>query len=155
MRERNRLARVIDKYSDMVYRIAFQAVGTKADAEDITQDVFLRLLEDDTERSEEHLKAWLIRVTVNRTKDFFRSRWNQRMELSEEQIKVEHREAFSELNELEGEERTLIYLFYYEGYKQREIAEILGLNPSTVGTKIQRAKEKLKGILFEAKEAIE
>ncbi|UII55895.1 sigma-70 family RNA polymerase sigma factor [Cytobacillus spongiae] len=144
---------IVDCYSDILIRIALQNTKTLSDAEDIVQEVYIKLLKHQGDfKSEEHLKAWLIKTTYHRCNDFFRSSWfkkvvtiNEYMEFlaPEEQIVME------EIFQLEGVDRTVIYLYYYEGYSIKEISSIIGKKENTISSRLQRARKKLKHILQE------
>ncbi|MBR3696865.1 MAG: sigma-70 family RNA polymerase sigma factor [Clostridia bacterium] len=139
---------VIEKYGDMVYRIALTHTGCKENAEDIFQDVFIRYSEKLLKfKNDEHEKAWLIRVTINKCKNLLASSWNKKNVELNENISFETHEEFdviNAINKLPKNYRTVIYLFYYEGYKIKEIAEILKINESTIKTWAFRARELLK-----------
>lgn len=144
---------VIHTYSDTLLRLAFQTTKSKADAEDIAQTAFIKLYKQKSIfESEAHVKAWLIRVTINLTKDFFRSAWYQRIVPIKEGMDFlapEEQRVMAEVFELKREARTIIYLYYYEGYTIDEIATILKKNPNTISSKLQRARKKLKTIIVE------
>lgn len=146
----------MEKYMDMVYRLAYAKLGNQADAEDVTQNVMLKLLSCEREiQTEEHLKRWLIRVTANESVNLFRSAWRRRT-LPLEETRAEGVLRDDEQDELEEALRTLakgyrvvVHLFYYEGMSTKEIAEILGLSPGTVRERLHRARRKLKQQLSE------
>ena len=138
-------------HSDTVYRVAYHALNNRADAEDVLQTVLLRLFEHDTEfESDEHAKAWLIRVTVNESRKLLRTPWRKRTlpleEWRDEPVfdKPERSELFHAVMALPRKERIVVYLFYYEELPTAEIAGIMGAKPSTVRTWLMRAREKLK-----------
>lgn len=139
---------IIEKYSNTVYRVALTRTKSIENAEDIFQEVFLKLSEKNPHfESEEHTKAWLIRVTINLTKNFHRSSWNQKVTSLEEDISFETKEesdVIEKVNELPQNYRTVIYLFYYEGYKIKEISDLLKKNEGTIKTWLSRAREALK-----------
>ena len=143
----------INKYSDTVFRVAFQYLKNRADAEDISQEVFLRLLTKLPPLTGEQLKAWLIRVTINRSKDYLRARKRRDAALSmytpPEYARDVHNEVFDELAKLPEHDRNALYLHYYEGYTAGEIAGIIGGNERAVTKRIGRAREKLKHLLEE------
>ena len=148
---------LVNKYSKMVFQIAYQNSFVKSNAEDITQDVIIKLWKNlEKLKDEEHLKAWLIRVTINSTIDYNRIYQNKKeIELDENDnfyFEDEYQELFSELKKLKPESRNIIYLYYYQGYKTKEIAQILNLNINTVSTNLARAKQQLKNILEEGGE---
>ena len=136
-----------DKYSDMVYRLAFARVKNKYDADDILQDVFIRFMKSKTPvKNEEHAKALLIKITINCTKSLFSSGWFKRIEPLSEYISEEmpQNDTLEAVLCLPVKYRTVVHLHYYCGYSIAEIAEILSLNPSTVKSQLHRAREKLK-----------
>lgn len=144
---------VIRKYSAMVYRLAFARTGSKSDADDIYQEVFLRYLQVNKPfESEEHRKAWLLRVTVNCAKTLQASAWFRKTEgLSENIIfqEPEEEKIWQELEKLKPTYRTVLHLFYYEGLNVEEIGQALGQKASTVRTHLTRARRQLKNILEE------
>lgn len=142
---------MINKYSDMVYRIAYTRTNNKQDSEDVFQEVFLRLAKKLPKfKSEEHQKAWLIRVTLNCSNNFVNSSWNKKTEGLDENMMFETKESidlYSSIAKLPIKYRTVIYLYYYEGYKINEIGKILKTKESTIKTRLSRAKEQLKEIM--------
>ncbi|MBR3152297.1 MAG: sigma-70 family RNA polymerase sigma factor [Clostridia bacterium] len=139
---------VISKYSDMVYRIALNRVGNKETAEDVFQEVFLSFSKKCPKfSSEEHEKAWFIKVTINKTKNIVSSKWNKTTTSLEEDIPFETQEKhdiYYLVQDLPRDYRTVIYLFYYEGYKVKEIGDLIGKNENTVKTWLARARDSLK-----------
>ena len=148
------IADAVNRFSDTVFRIAFQYVRVRADAEDILQEVFLQLFKSAPPFSvdDEQLKAWLIRVTINKSKDFLRAAKRRR---SAGQTYIppdapsEHNEVFDALARLSERDRNAIYLHYYEGYTAREISDVIGGSERAVTKRIGRAREKLKDFLEE------
>ena len=144
---------IIRKYADMVYKLAYARVRNTSDADDIFQEVFLRYIRKaPVFESEEHRKAWLIRVTVNCTKKLFASSWFRRTEqLTEDVIYTEPNELYLDevLKKLDEKHRIVLHLYYYEGYTSDEIAKMLNEKPSTVRSQLARARTKLKGVLLE------
>jgi RNA polymerase sigma-70 factor (ECF subfamily) len=142
---------MINKYSNMVYRLAVARTRRKEDAEDVFQEVFLRLSKKMPEfENETHEKAWLIRVTINVAKNLLTSGWFKHTVRLEEEIKFEDNacaEVYYEVLSLPQKYRTVIHLFYYERLTIKEISGILKLNENTVKTRLSRAKEKLKSKL--------
>ena len=143
---------VVDKYADMVYRLALSQVKTRHDAEDIFQDVFLRYIEKPrTFESEEHRKAWLIRVTINRSKSFWTA-WHRKTEPLDETVVYETKEQndlSQYLSALPQKYRSVLHLFYCEDMTVKQIGKLLNAKESTVRTWLTRARsilgEKLKG----------
>ena len=144
---------IINRYFDMVYKLALSRTGDKAHADDVTQDVFLRYIQQKrTFESEEHIKAWLIRVTINCSKDIFTSSWFQKtVPLTEDLVfnTPEKGDVYYATMELPQKYRTVIHLFYYEDFSVSEIAKYLKLNESTVRSQLHRGRELLKTKLKE------
>jgi RNA polymerase sigma-70 factor (ECF subfamily) len=143
---------VIDKYSNMVYRLALANMKTKYDAEDVFQDVFLRYIQKPrTFESEEHRKAWLIRVTINRCRSLW-AVWFRKLKSFSEAMVFETNEE-NDLSEylalLPQKYRSVIHLFYSEDLSVKEISGILGVKESTIRTRLTRARcilgKKLRG----------
>lgn len=145
------IERLVQKYSSMVLQIAYQYSFNKSEAEDITQEVFIRLYNNIKKiKNEEHIKAWLIRVTINLSIDYNRNYWNKNTTSLDENYKYfdeETKDVFNELKKLTPEYRNIIYLYYYQGYKISEISEILSMNQNTVSSYLNRARKELKHIL--------
>lgn len=144
---------VVDRYAKMVYRLALAHTKSKYDAEDVFQDVFLRYISKPREfESEEHRKAWLIRVTINRAKSLW-SAWFRKTEPLDEAMPAETKEE-SDLLEylalLPKKYRPVIHLFYCEELSVKQIAETLNAKESTVRAWLTRARailgEKLGGV---------
>ncbi len=139
-----------NKYSDMVYRLAFARVKNKYDADDILQEVFLRFIKQKSKlNNEEHTKALLIRITINCTKSLFTSSYVKKTQGLDENISITmpQRDTLDAVLRLPIKYRTVIHLHYYCGYKTEEIAEILHTKPSTVKSQLLRARQKLKNYL--------
>ena len=156
MRSEREMAEAIQRYGDTVRRLCMVHLKNYADTEDIFQTVFLKyVLSSVSFESDEHEKAWLIRVTLNACKDLlksiFRSRTVSLEELMEQpaQLSADHREVLEAVLSLPARYRDVVYLHYYEEYTAPEIARILGKNVNTVYTRLTRAKgllrEKLGG----------
>ena len=146
--------RAIDRYADLVRRVCMFHLKNHADTEDIFQTVFLKYVTGTTEfESEEHEKAWFIRVTINACKDllrsFFRSRTVSLDDLLEQpdQVPEDHREVLEAVLALPDKYRDVVYLHYYEGYTAPEIGTILHKNPNTVYTLLTRARDELRKML--------
>jgi RNA polymerase sigma-70 factor (ECF subfamily) len=143
--------RVVNRYSDMVFRIALNECKNKTDAEDVLQNTFLKLLQSRKNfNSEEHQKRWLIRVAINECHTLFSSPWRKKMELVDEITDMtsfetpEESELFAAVQTLPAKYRNVLYLYYYEEYSIREISEILKIKESTLQTRLMRAREQLK-----------
>ena len=145
------IQRIVTQYSGMITRIAFQHTRNAADAEDIMQDVFFSLLKQPPFETEQYLKHWLIRVTINKSKNYLRATRNRNtVPLNRDYaLSQEQDEVFNELQKLPEKEHNILYLFYYEGYTAKEIADILGKKESAIFMRLNRAREKLKKFLEE------
>lgn len=149
------LSNAMKTYGDTVYRLALCRLQNAADAEDVYQDVFLRLLEQRADRWDgEHLKAWLIRTALNRCADLGRLRRRRGGILSLEEVPDLARpvdEAAAELWDtvarLPEKLRTAVHLFYGEGYESGEIGALLGVPAATVRSRLRRARAELRDLL--------
>ena len=143
------------KYIDMVYRVAFGALKNREDAEDVTQEVLIKLYREKRDfESMEHVKRWLIRVTVNQSRKLFRSPWRRVEPLEDyaQTLGFEHEEdhdLFLAVMQLERKYRIVVVLYYYEGYSTSEIASMLGVPVNTVSTRLARARAKLRTLITE------
>ena len=151
MRSEQDIKKALDKYSDMIQRICFVQLKNHADVEDIFQNVFIKYAtSSQIFESEEHKKAWFIRVTLNSCKDllksFFRSRTISIDELIDlpAPIPEDHREVLEAVLSLPKNYRIVIYLYYFEDYSGVEIAQILGKKENTIYTWLSRAKKELR-----------
>ena len=148
------LRAAMEAHGDAVYRLALCRLQNTADAEDVCQEVFLRLYRQDCAAwDDEHLKAWLLRTAVNRCADVGRFR-SRRSALPLESImetaapEDERAEAlWAAVGSLPVKFRTVVHLHYAEGYSTDEIAAMLRIPPATVRTRLRRGREKLKTIL--------
>lgn len=132
-------------------RAAYACCGSYSEAEDIAQDVFLLLHAKPVRfSSDEHMKAWLLRVAINKSKNFKRSfRISRTRSISDDiageySMDVTDIEVRELIENLPHKYSSVIYLHFYEGYTTKEIAEILGKNENTVSSLLQRAKAKLR-----------
>ena len=140
---------VVRKYSPALLRAAFSVLRNTADAQDAAQEAFLRLLEKRPAfRDEQHEKAWLLRVTINAAKNMRKAA--ARTEAIEETtafVYEEYSETLNAVLSLPVKYRTVIHLYYYEGYSIKEIAAILEIPEATAGTQLARGREKLRTML--------
>lgn len=137
------------KYSDILYRICIVILCNEQDAQDAIQDTFCRYLEKrPVFRDEEHEKAWLIRVATNICRDMIRFRLRHPKisieELENTLIVPEQKETLKELFELPVKQKTVIYLHYVEGYRIREIADIMGTTEGAVKMRLKRGREQMR-----------
>lgn len=138
-------------YGDAVYRMALARTGHKQDAEDMAQTTFLKyaeVLEKGMKFDcQEHRKAWLFRVVINQSKNLFASAWfRHRTALAEELTfsQDDYREIYFAVQSLPEKYRTVIHLYYYEGYSIKEIGELLGKKENTVKSLLKRGREQLR-----------
>lgn len=147
---RTALEKDIEAYSDTILRIAVQNTKNYHDAEDVVQEVFIRLMKNyDDFESAEHKKAWLIRVAINLCRDINRSSRFKAMEPVENypcfyDDKLKSCEIIEMIRKLPESKRNAVYLFYFEGYSINEIAEITGRNAGSIGSDLHRARKQLK-----------
>ena len=147
----------LKKYGDTVLRVANSITCNRADSEDVFSDVFFSLwqnMQNGKEfASDEHLKAWLVRVAINKAKNVVRLAFNKRrVELDNnipfvELQRIEDSTVYEALGRLKPKDRAIMYLHYYEGYGHSEIAEMLGLRLSGVRSRVVRAREKLREVM--------
>lgn len=151
MRSEQEVNRAIERYSNTVRRLCMIHLKNYADTEDIFQTVFLKyVLSSVLFESEEHEKAWFIRVTINACKDllksFFRSRTAPLDEIMEHPSKLppDYREVLEAVLSLPQKYRDVVYLHYYEDYTAPQISRILGKNVNTIYTLLNRSKQLLR-----------
>ena len=133
-------------HSDMVYKIALTQTKSKYDADDVFQEVFVRLVNNKSKiTSEEHLKAWLIRVALNCSKNHFKM-WKAADSLVEDipYITPEEHDVFYYVMELPKKYRTVIHLFYYEELSIKEISGTLKIKESTIKSQLSRGRDMLR-----------
>lgn len=140
---------IIEKYTKMIYRIAYIYLKNVGDAEDIVQEVFIKYFMNDKEFiDEEHEKNWIIRVTVNLCKNVSVSGWRKHVvplesKYLELQTEEQHR-MLEHLERLNKKYRIVVQLFYYEDLSIERISKILGITESNVKTRLNRARKVLK-----------
>lgn len=151
MRSEEEVIEAIERYSPTIRRLCMIYLKNYADTEDIFQTVFLKYaLSSVSFESEEHEKAWFIRVTINACKDllknFFRSRVTSLDELIEQptEMQEDHREILEAVLSLPKKYREVVYLHYYEEYTAPEISQILGKKVNTIYTLLTRSREMLR-----------
>ncbi len=136
------------EYADMVYRLAFLRTKSGTDADDIVQEVFLRALRaKPVWNSLEHQKAWFLKVTINCSKSLLTSAWRRNTVPEDENLIAqmqESTEVYPYVLALPTKFRTVIHLYYYEGYRVAEIAKIMGSNENTVKSHLFRARDMLR-----------
>ncbi len=153
------LEEVMREHMLSVFRVAYAVLNDRHDAEDVAQDTFLAYyLTSEEFETEEHIRRWLLAVAVNKAKNLVKSAWKRKNrpmeELDETGAAVgfsteEDRNLLEAVAELPLKCRTVIHLFYYEDYKVKEIAEMLGVSENTVKSQLHRGRKLLKAILRE------
>lgn len=136
---------------DMVYRLCYMYLKNSADTEDAVQSVFFKFLKQGKDfNDEEHKKAWLIVTAKNYCKDMLKSWWKSRRvdidSLPEIPYwnKEEADDVLVKLLSLPPKYKTVLYLYYYEGYSVKEISQMLSRNESTIRTQLSKGRERLK-----------
>lgn len=144
---------LIETYSDMLIRISYSYMKNLSDAEDITQEVFIKLLEKRPDfKNETHEKSWLIRVAINLSKDKLKSSYFKNTTSLEDDFvdtTQEDTDVIEAVLSLPLKYRSIVFLYYYENYSISEISNILNIKESTVGSQLSRGRKLLKSILKE------
>ncbi len=142
---------LVEKYIDTVYRIALNWLKSSNDADDITQNVMAKLITHKNEFIDEnHIKSWLIRVTINECKSYSHSFWLrnitsiQKCENSLVFRTPEQSDLYDAVTDLPGKYRIVIYLYYYEDYSVAEISGLIGVSETAIQNRLMRARAKLK-----------
>lgn len=143
-----------EKYADMIYRLIFVRTKSRADSDDVLQEVFLRYMRiSGNMQSEEHVKATLIRIALNCSNSLTASFWHKKIDPLDEGLispdTPDGTNLLSEVLALPLKYRTVIHLHYYGGFSVEELAEITGSNPSTVKTRLSRGRALLRKALGE------
>ena len=158
MHDTSNIRRIVETYSDMILRIAYQHTFNMHDAEDIAQEVFLSIIKQNMKNyTPEHEKAYIIKATINKCKSFHRKNNHINMVYLDDIYQNQNEPDFTnqeqtlldEIRMLDKKYRDVLYLYYYEGYKASEIAKILGTTTGTVTSQLKRGREKLKILLKE------
>lgn len=160
MNEEMTAQELVDRYSAMIYRLAFVRLQSVQDAEDITQEVLLKYIRcGKSFRDEEHRKAWLLKVTVNAIKSLATSAWHRRAVPIEEAGDIP--EPISDTGgvmqavaALPENYRTVIHLFYFENLSIKQIAKVIGKTEGTVKSQLSRAREKLRIMIEEGEQYV-
>lgn len=148
----NDIEMVLKKYSDMVRRICFLYLQNSSDVDDVFQEVFLKLLKNHKSfENEEHEKAWIIRVTINKCKDILKSFWKKNIysieNINNIEFQFEHKaenELLKVVLALPKKYKDVIYLYYYESYTVPEMARLLNKKENTIYSNLHRAKKLIK-----------
>ncbi len=141
---------IYSNYYNDVFRLAYSYTLNRSDAEDILQQTFTKLYKNINQFNETNkvVKKWLFRVTINDSKNYLLSAWKRKNAFQEDfelfGIKEEENTLFYDLKKIPKKYRITIYLYYFEGYKIKEIADILKTTESNIKQRLKRGKEKLK-----------
>lgn len=153
------ISEIVNTYSDMVYKLALARTKNKFDADDVFQEVFIKYMKHYHKlNSKEHIKAWLIRVTINSSKDIFSSFWFKKTVLLKNSLKdnledninftsEENKEIYYAVLKLPKKYRTVIHLFYYEDMSIKDISKSLEIKEATIKSQLHRGRNLLKEIL--------
>lgn len=145
----------VNTFSGVIFRTAMCYVKNKADADDIIQEVFLKLYTSDTYFvNDAHAKAWLIKVTANMCRNMLKNPWRrliQPIEAAEDMPAESEKESglIDIIMKMKSKNRIVLYMHYFEGYSTREIAEILGIKENAVTSQLYRGRKQLKDLLLE------
>ena len=147
---------LIEQYQDNLYAGAFNVCKNQEDAEDVVQDAFLQYYTCRKEfENEQHIRAWLIRIVINKAKNMNRTFWRRNKLSLEDYMETltfetpESETLFETVMGLPEKYRIIVHLFYYEDYSVREIADILNISESNVKIRLMRARTLLKEVLME------
>ena len=145
---------IVNRWGDMVYRLALARTASVPDAEDVFQEVFLRYFRHEEKfHNDEYRKAWLIRCTLNRCKSLLASPWRKRvvpLETAEEVgVEDDYREVYSAVLSLPAKYLAVIHLHYFEGLSVSEMAQTLQLPEGTVKSQLSRGRDLLRDMLEE------
>lgn len=153
LRTDREIMEIYDRHVDTVYRICFSFMKNKAETEDMVQETFVKLItKGKVFESESHEKAWLIVTASNLCKDQLKKWWRQCEDIDEcthltRQDGAEGSEVLSAILALPDAYKTVVYMYYYEGYSVKEIASSLGCLQTTVRSRLSRARNLLKKVL--------
>lgn len=150
---REEFKKAVERHRDLVFRVAYTYMRDAADADDVTQDVFVKLLRERRPfESDKHLRNWLVRVTVNECKSLFRRPWRRVEDIEAYAASLllptrEHSDLFVSVMRLPEAYRIPLVLHYYGGYSTSEIAELIRVPGATVRTRLARGRKRLKTML--------
>lgn len=147
-----------EKYATDVLRVSYFYLGDKQKAEDVCQDVFIRLITNCPDIQEGREKAWLLKVALNRCRDLWRAAWMRRVVLGAPMFELipapdefeklsDKAEVMEAIHQLPASFKEVILLHYYQGYGIAEIAEMMDLPEGTISSRLSRGRKKLEGIL--------
>lgn len=148
-RSEEEIKEVVDKYSSLIFRITYCILCNSADAEDAVQETFLRYItKAPIFNDEEHRKAWLIKVSANISKNMLMFRMKREAinidDIENIGIAQSDYETFELIMSLPAKHKIVMTLYYVEGYRSKEIAEIIGISEDAVRKRLQKGRELLK-----------
>ncbi len=153
---RQSVQELFEKYQNNLYAVAFNVCKNAEDAEDVVQDTFIQYYSFKKQfDNEQHIRAWLIRVAINKAKNMNRTFWRKNKMSLEDYMETltfetpESSELFEAAMSLPEKYRIVVHLFYYEDYSIHEIAGILKLSESNVKVRLSRARSLLREKLQE------
>ena len=153
---RQPVQKLIEQYQNNLYAAAFNICQNQMDAEDVVQETFVQYYTTKKEfENEQHIRAWLLRIAINKAKNCCRTFWKKNKCTLEDYMETlsfpdsQSRSLFEEVMKLPDKYRIVIHLFYYEDYTVREIAEILKLSESNVKVRLSRGRTLLRETLKE------
>lgn len=157
-------AELYEKYATDVLRMCYFYLADRQKAEDVCQDVFVRLITTTPELQEGREKAWLLKVAMNRCRDLWRGAWLKRVVLGSPAFELvpapdeygqlaDQQEMMAAINQLPAMFKEVILLHYYQGYGISEIAEMMELPEGTISSRLSRGRKKLETILTKGGDA--
>lgn len=154
---RAQFERLYEQYADDVLRVSYFYLGDRHQAEDVCQDVFVRLLTKGPEIQAGHEKAWLLKVALNRCRDLWRAAWVKRVVLGSPFESIPGADSIAEFADkselmetvhmLSPAFKEVVLLHYYHGYGIVEISQMLDLPEGTISSRLSRARKKLEALL--------
>lgn len=159
--DEGRFEELYTQYANDVLRVSYFYLGDRQQAEDVTQDVFVRLLTNAPDLEPGKEKAWLLKVALNRCRDLWRAAWVKRVVLGSPAMeltpapdqmddRLERQELLAAIRRLPTDFRDVILLHYYQGYGIAEIAQMLRVPEGTISSRLSRGRKKLEDILKES-----
>lgn len=154
---RERISELVDQYGDMVLRLSYTYLKNRADAEDVVQDVFMKIIEKNPDfNNKKHEKSWIMKVTVNTCKNKLNLFWNKNKRPIDEVAETAAYDTYNidsnvlkAVMSLHDKYRIVVYMYYYEGYSTSEISKLVGKSEVTVRSLLHRARIRLKEVLKE------
>ncbi|MGI6724906.1 MAG: RNA polymerase sigma factor [Christensenellales bacterium] len=147
--------RLYRQYGTDVLRVSYFYLGNREQAEDVTQDVFVRLIENRPALKPGSEKSWLLKVALNRCRDLWRSSWHKRVLLGSKKLEIipdddklddrlEKEALMQAVNALPAAEKEVFLLFYYQGLSTQETAQVLNVPEGTISSRLSRGRQKLR-----------